>query len=124
LYYQELATLPENFDFSIVSTEFTSKDDFINSVEYVALENIYGKYNVDQLSSRIMTLELSYRIIALVSFFLLYGMYEVVVMSFTRRKLTLYDDTIKKENKVRNIVNAILHPHAKKDQQNKSVVEL
>ena len=69
-----------------------------------------------------MRLELSFRIIALVSFFLLYGMYEVVVMSFTRRKLTLYDETIRKENKVKNVIDAILHPIA--HQQNKPVEEL
>ena len=122
LYYKELSTLPENFDFSGISTEYTTKDDFINSVEYVGLENIYGKYSVDQLSSKIIKLELSYRVTALISFFLLYGMYEVVVMSFARRKLTLYNDIIKKENRVRKLVNAILHPIA--HQQNKSVEEL
>ena len=99
LYYRELSTLPENFDFSVVSTEYTTKDDFINSVDYLALENIYGQYSVDELSSRITGLESAFRIIAVVSFFLLYWMYEVVVMSFTRRKLTIFDAAVKKENK-------------------------
>ena len=121
LYYQELSKLPENFDFSEITTQYATRDDFINSVEYVGLDNVYGKYSVDQLSSRIMRLELYYRLLALVSFFLLYGMYELIIMSYYRRVIRPNSKNIQKENKVRNIVNTILHPI--EHQRNKSVAE-
>lgn len=85
--YNNLAALPDEFDFASLNIGYDSKEDFINSIAYTNLFTQYGWYDIDALERQAQSLATQSRVVFIIHFLLFYGLFEVILLSIYKNRI-------------------------------------